>query len=185
MNTPEIVSRAHNISCNPLEISDTHWVRRLTSVLLALCISLLSLHTNRAIASFCSLPYEAGSWLNTVPATRSITRVEFRMECRDTPITRCNGGICGTQSAVTEHYYIRLYGKCSPTDCNWGEVEGVALTGASSGWYYFVYNQGFAKRYVFVRTCPGSVNRLRVYIRHDFTDPARPDYTTDEWFYRR
>lgn len=185
MNAVEIASNHLNPPVLAKAPHKSSWIHRLTSAVLAFCIALLVLHPNQANASLCSVPYEAGSWLNAVPSTRSITRVEFRMECRDTPITRCSGGVCSTQNAVTPHYFIRLFGKCSPTDCNWGEVEGVALTGSLQGWYYFVYNQGFAKRYVYARTYSGSPNQLRVYIYNDFTDPARPDYTTDEWFNRQ
>src|SRR5439155_24125043 len=45
----------------------------------------------------------------------------------------------------------RCGGKCHPTDCYWGEVEGVAQTGSNAGWYTFHYDQGFADRYVWVR----------------------------------
>ena len=99
-----------------------------------------------------------------------------------TSVSQCNGNICSGHYETIPHYYLTLFGKCSPSDCPWGEIEGRALTGSMPGWYYFVYNQGFAKRYVYVRTYPAWPGWLRVWIYNDFTDPGRADYTTDEWF---
>jgi hypothetical protein len=135
-----------------------------------------------AVASMCIVPPEEGNWVNYDPDTRGITRANFRMECRDASVTHCNGDICWTTSAVKSHYFLRLFGSCSPTDCDWGEVEGVTATGSLEGWYYFYYDHGFAKRYVYVRTYPQWPGWLRVWIYTDFTDPNRQDYVMDDWF---
>jgi hypothetical protein len=137
-----------------------------------------------AIASMCLVPEEEGAWVNYDPYTRSITRLNFRMECRDASQTTCSGGICQTSHGVSSHYFIHLFGSCSPTDCDWAEVEGVRLTGSLEGWYYFYYDQGFAKRYVYARTYPAWPGWLRLYIYTDFIDPGRTDYNTDDWFRR-
>lgn len=134
------------------------------------------------IASMCIIPPEEGNWVNNDPATRGITRANFRMECRDASETHCSGGICWTTSAVEPHYFLRLFGSCTPTDCDWGEVEGIAATGSLEGWYYFYYDHGFAKRYVYVRTYPQWPGWLRVWIYTDFTSPSRQDYVMDDWF---
>lgn len=135
-----------------------------------------------AVASMCIIPQEEGAWQNYDPNTRGITHLNFRMECRDDSHTTCNGNICHTTFAVAPHYFISLWGSCSPSDCRWGEVEGTALSGSMAGWYYFFYNQGFAKRYVYARTYPEWPGWLRLWIYTDFTDPARADYTMDDWF---
>lgn len=135
-----------------------------------------------AHASMCIVPPEEGNWRNYDSQTRGITRIKFRMECRDASQTSCSGGICRTTFAVESHYFIHLYGSCYPTDCDWGEVEGEKLTGSLDGWYLFHYNQGFAKRYVYVRTYTAWPGWLRLWIFTDFTDPGRDDYVMDDWF---
>jgi hypothetical protein len=131
----------------------------------------------------CIIPPEEGSWENNDPQTRGITRAEFRMECRDASVTTCSGGICRTTFAVKAHYFIHLFGSCSPLDCDWGEVEGERLSGSLEGWYRFFYDQGFAKRYVYARTYPAWPDSLRIWIYTDFTDPARAGYSMDNWFH--
>ncbi len=137
-----------------------------------------------AHASMCIVPAEEGSWENYDSRTRGITELQFRMECRDASQTTCSGGICRRTSAVKAHYFIHLFGSCSPTDCDWGEVEGERLSGSMDGWYRFSYNQGFAKRYVYARTYPQWPGWLRLWIYTDFTDPGRADYVMDDWFRR-
>ncbi|HYR89664.1 MAG TPA: hypothetical protein VE422_36660 [Terriglobia bacterium] len=135
-----------------------------------------------AHAGLCGVPAEDGTWHNYDSNTQSVTWVVFRMECRDASRTVCNGNICTTTSAVEPHYFIKVWGKCHPTDCYWGEAEGVAQTGSNAGWYTFHFDQGFANRYVWVRTYPQWPGWLRVWIWNDFVDPGRADYTIDEWF---
>ncbi len=155
----------------------------LSVTLFCLMITGIILDGNRpAQASQCIVPTEAGAWRNYDTETNGITRTGFRMECRDASTTTCDGDICSTTSAVRSHYFISLFGKCHPSDCVWGEVEGSLLTGNLDGWYYFEYNQGFAKRYVYVRTYPQWPGWLRVWVYTDFADPGRSDYTSDDWF---
>lgn len=143
---------------------------------------LVSAFTGSAVASMCIVPPEEGSWENYDEDTRGITSLEFQMECRDVSQTICNNGICSRIYLVEPHYYLRLFGSCTPHDCDWGEVEGVAGTGDLEGWYRFYYNQGFARRYVYARTYPEWPGWLRLYIYTDFTDPGREDYVMDDWF---
>jgi hypothetical protein len=137
--------------------------------------------TGTAHAGLCITPPEQGAWKNYDPNTRSITRLLFEMECWNAPQPPCTGDICTSTSEVIPHYFIHLYGKCHPTDCDWGRVEGQRR---SDGWYRFNYNQGFATRYVWARTYPQWPGWFRLYIWNDFTDPNRADYATDEWFVR-
>ncbi len=146
-------------------------------------LMLMTFFSTWAQASLCVIPAEEGTWYNYDRDTRNITRLIMDMECRDASTTTCNGNICSTTSAVKPHYFIRLFGKCYPSDCDWGRIEGQRLTGSLDGWYYFSYDQGFAKRYVYIRSYPAWPNWLRLYIYNDFTDPARTDYTIDEWMH--
>ena len=137
-----------------------------------------------AHASMCIIPPAEGSWMNNDSETRGITKLKFRMECRDVSQTTCSGSFCKQISMVEPHYFIHLFGSCHPIDCDWGEVEGENLTGGLDGWYRFYYDQGFARRYVYVRTYPHWPGWLRLWISTDFTDPGRADYVTDDWFRR-
>ena len=161
-------------------------LRRLLQVGLGACVIAvgLSFLGSPAQASFCVVPEEDGTWVNYDANTRGITQLMFRLECRDASATNCSGGICSTTSAVSSHYFIRLYGSCYPADCDWGEVEGQALTGSLDGWYYFHYDQGYAKRYVYVQTYAAWPGWLRLWVWTDFTDPSRADYAIDDWFRR-
>jgi hypothetical protein len=156
-------------------------VRSITLGCLILFGCLLA-NTGEAQAGQCVTPSEVGAWQNYDSATRGITQLDFRMECRDASTTTCDGDICTITSAVEPHYFVTLFGSCSPTDCPWGETEGQALGGNLAGWYYFNYDHGFAKRYVYVRTYPQWPGWLRMWMHTDFTDPGRADYTSDEWF---
>ena len=125
---------------------------------------------------------EEGSWVNYDQATRGVTRLDFDRKVED--ITDCSNGICRRVIGGKTLYFIHLFGKCHPTDCDWGEVEGARMTGNLEGWYHFVYDHGFAKRYVYVRTYEQWPGWLRFWMYTDFADPSRDDYTIDDWFRR-
>lgn len=167
-----------------------HYSTRIRSLALAalagfLIVVALLAGTRSAQAGLCVTPPAAGAWHNSDAATRGITTLDFRLDCRDASETHCEGDICTVTSAVAPHYFVTLFGSCSPTDCPWGEVEGEAMTGDFSGWYRFYYDQGFARRFVWVRTYPEWPGWLRLWIHNDFVDPGRADYTSDEWFVPR
>ena len=77
-------------------------LRRLLQVGLGACVIAfaLSFLGGPAEASFCIVPEEDGTWENYDGNTRGITRLMFRLECRDAGTTTCSGGICSTTSAV-------------------------------------------------------------------------------------
>jgi len=108
---------------------------------------LITLTPDRASA-LCMRPSEDGAWVNANANTRSITRVPLRFVCND---TIHNGEVAGPD------WYVHLFGKCHPSDCDWGEI---AATRHENGWIYGVYNQGFAKRYVWTRTYSGPTLRI-------------------------
>jgi hypothetical protein len=69
-----------------------------------------------------------GSWVNTNVNTRGITRLVI-------------------QSSGSNQLSIHVFGKCSPTDCDWGTKQLVTYgTNVQDTNHYFattVYNQGF------------------------------------------
>lgn len=142
--------------------------------ILALAFGAAVLAQQPAYAS-CSQPQEEGSWRNADANTRSQTRIQLRFICQDQILN-------GQPYPPGPPWYVHIFGKCHPTDCDWGEVGAQQLT---SGHIYAVYNQGFAKRYVYAKMSQYRPGQLWVYTWTDFTDPNRPDYETQNWFIRQ
>src|SRR6187431_832738 len=117
-------------------------------------------YSSASFAGLCIVPKEAGTWVNSDPNTNGVTKVVIEMVCESTPKIVCNGNICSISYSVTPHYYVKVWGKCHPSDCYWGRVEGLR----TSGWQYFFYNQGFATRDVWAQIWSGSDAWLRVVI---------------------
>jgi hypothetical protein len=120
---------------------------------------------------------EYGNWVNADPATRSITRAQLR-DCQS--VTTCSGDICTI--VYDAGWAMRLFGSCSPTDCDWGWSAGRLRL--SNGQIPATYDQGFAKRYVWAAMSAYRPGQLWIAIRTDFVDPARPDYESQNWFVR-
>ena len=121
----------------------------------------------------CIQPTEEGTWTNADPNTRSITRVKLRFVCQDQVLN-------GKPFPPGPPWYVHLWGRCHPTDCNWGEV-GATRPG---GTIHAFYDHGFAKRDVWIRMSAFRPGQLWVAIHTDFVDPARPDYDSQDWFVR-
>ena len=123
-------------------------------------------------AALCVTPGEAGAWTNVDANTRGIVRANVRFQCQDQILN-------GQPYPPGEPFYIKLYGSCHPTACEWQEVGANSIAG---GWLRGTIDQGFAKRDIrFKRLADG---RLRVIIYTDFRDPGRRDYRSDELFNR-
>jgi hypothetical protein len=77
---------------------------------------------------------------------------------------------------------MRLYGKCSPTNCDrgWTRAQQRRASGNIPGFY----DQGFAKRYVDAQMSKYRPGRLRVSVRTDFVDPGRADHQSQDRFVR-
>lgn len=122
--------------------------------------------------ALCVVQKEAGHWRNVDLQTRSITRIQLQFVCQDQIHN-------GQLYPPGPPWYLHLYGKCHPTDCDWGETGARRL---SNGHIYGVYNQGFATRYVYARMSQYRPDQLWVYIYTDFSDPNRADYSSQNWF---
>ncbi len=123
-------------------------------------------------SSLCGIPFEEGSWKNIDQETRGITRVLIRFVCQDQIRN-------GKPYPGGPPFYIHLYGSCSPQDCDWGEVGAVET---SDGFIYGTYDQGFAKRYVYIKKSQNVADGLWMYMYTDFTNPNRQDYSMHQWF---
>jgi hypothetical protein len=110
----------------------------------------------------------SGRWVTTNPSTRFLTRAHVEVGCCDQIL---NGELhCSPPDSV------RLFGKCHPTDCDWGARTG-RFTNAAGTQMNMSYNQSFARRDV--RISPSGEN-LRVRVITNFRDPSRRDYTRTE-----
>ena len=110
----------------------------------------------------------SGRWVTTNPSTRFLTRARVEVGCCDQIL---NGELhCSPPDSV------HLFGKCHPTDCDWGARSG-RFTNAAGTQMNMRYNQSYARRDV--RITPSGGN-LSVRVVTDFREPSRRDYTRTE-----
>jgi hypothetical protein len=144
------------------------------AVVCSLMVGTLVFARIRVAHAQCLAQAEDGTWVNVDPATPSLTKAVLRFTCQDQVLN-------GQPYPPGPPWHIHVWGKCHPTDCDWGEIGATRL---SSGWIYGTYNQGFARRYVYARMSQGQPARLRIYTWTDFLSPTRPDYASDNYFHK-
>ncbi len=123
----------------------------------------------------CAAQPEDGSWKNADAATRGLTRARLRFICQDQILN-------GQPYPPGPPWYVHLWGSCSPQDCDWGEVGADVVTVSGRRLIRAVYDQGFARRYVYADMSLYRPGQLWIWTRTDFVDPARPDYEFESWF---
>ena len=132
----------------------------------------------RPAHALCAAQPEEGNWANADPNTRSLTSAVLRFTCQDQVLN-------GQPYPPGPPWHMQLKGKCSPTDCDWGEVGAESVTVGTRTYVRAVYDQGFAKRYVYADISLYRTGQLWIWMWTDFTDPSRPDYESQNWFTRR
>lgn len=142
------------------------------------CSALFSISTPQQVQALCAQPKEEVMWVNADPNTRSITKIELQFECNDVVAVPVDG----PPSPPPPDWYVHVFGKCHPSDCDWGKVAARTL---STGQVYTFYNPGFAKKYVYAKMSQYRPGQLWVYTKTDFVDPNRSDYTSNDWFVRQ
>lgn len=148
---------------------------KLIRLLLAMTIAMAG--NGRAdCPALCSTPAMMGNWRNINTAANSVTRVNVGFVCGDVRVCDTSGHCTGGETYFT----LRPFGKCSPTDCDWGTKRATAM---SDGWQRAIYTHSWATKYVWVKTYVYSgITYLRVYVWTDFTAAdGRTDYAIDEW----
>ncbi len=136
----------------------------------------------RPAAALCvspSAPDLLGTWVNIDAATRGMRQIQVAYLCDD--VRRCDAET-GQCSEPRVGYYIRPFGSCSPTDCDWG-LQSASLVGVRS--LTSTINQTFATRRVnaTLLTRGSRAGQLRVSWRTTFTDGSgRENYHRLEYF---
>jgi hypothetical protein len=144
------------------------------AVVSSLMVGTLILAKIRVADAQCLTQAEDASWVNSDPATPSLTKAVLRFTCQDQILN-------GQPYPPGPPWHIHVWGKCHPTDCDWGEIGATRL---SSGWIYGTYHQGFATRYVYARMSQSQPGRLRIYTWTDFASSTRQDYASDNYFHK-
>ena len=125
-------------------------------------------------------PGDLRLWTNINPNTRSITKARIGFECGDLVI--CDpSGHC---TIPWTGYTLRLYGKCHPTDCDWGTVRATYDNATKT--YKASYTQSFAQRKVTAKRFTSGIfaGLLQVTVATHFTDGSgRPDYTSVDYLH--
>ena len=104
-----------------------------------------------------------GNWTNQVPNTRSITHASI--------------------GANATTIYVHMWGKCTPTDCDWGQTTTPAAN-AANGVLYLAWAFSFAVDTQQVTILPDG--RLAVNGHTHFTDNSgRADYSYTDYFLRQ
>jgi hypothetical protein len=129
--------------------------------------------------ALCATQALQGDWHNTNPNTNAMTRAVVSFNCSDVRLCDING-VC---TGGTSTFSTRVFGRCSPSDCDWGTRTATDMGG---GWIRSIYSFGFKTSYVWLKTYDYyGLTYLRVWVHNDFTSAdGRTDYTTDEWFLR-
>jgi len=149
------------------------------SRLFALCSGMLVLFMVATPAKAqCIAQQEVGSWVNADPNTRSLTRADLRLTCQDQVLN-------GEPYPPGPPWHMHLWGKCSPTDCDWSEIGADSVTIGSRTYVHAIYHQGFATRYVYADMSLYRPGQLWIWMWTDFADPGRADYESQNWFIRR
>ena len=163
-----------------LRLPRTRWLTCVAVLGLALFASLAAQATvaQRADA-LCVTPSLQGDWHNINASTTAMTRAVISFNCGDLILCDQYGNCTGGQSS----YGVHVYGRCHPTDCDWGTRTAVD---AGDGWIKATYAFGFKTSTVWLKTYSYyGLTYLRVYVYNDFSAvDGRTDYTTDEWFLR-
>lgn len=127
-----------------------------------------------AAEASCAAPgIRSGTYVNVDQNTRSITRMRLDFVC-GARASRNRDGTVTIRHGADPHFRLRLWGSCSPRDCDWGRTRGQL---GQRSIVFAEYDQGFATRDVTVRPLGG--NRVRLSIHSRYEDGRAPRQSTD------
>lgn len=141
--------------------------------------------TTPVAQALCAAPSEPfdGNWANVDARTRGIRRVQINFQCNDTRVCPV-GQPC--PPPPPSGFYMRPFGACSPTDCDWGSQS--ARYAAPRRVIVAQFNPGFAVKTVEASIIRGGRRDGQLMLTHRtrFTDGSgRRDYSMTEYFSRR
>ena len=122
----------------------------------------------------CLEPRESGQWTNIESHPRTVISLDLRFICQDRVLN-------GAPYPPGPAWFVHAVAKCEPVDCDWHEVSAQRLATAH---ILAVFNQGNARRYVYVRMSQSHPDLLWAWIYTDFKDPTRANYAVYDWFRR-
>lgn len=127
----------------------------------------------RSSEAVCAELVEQGSWVNDDTTTNTISRIELTFVRQDEMFK-------GEPYPPGPSWYVRISGRCLPRDCDWG------LWGARtiSDYVYAVVDQGFARRFIWLKTSQLRPGHMWAYVWTDFLDAQQQDYVVQGWFHR-
>ncbi|WP_101067766.1 PAN domain-containing protein [Roseovarius salinarum] len=125
-------------------------------------------------------PMKLGTYVNVKSDTRSITKVTLRTKNTSSRGGCNDDGTCTTVHTPPSYYRVRLWGSCSPEDCDWGATS--TTRPQRGGPYIAHYDQGFAKRRVEIHAVGSEMMRLVV---HSTYDDNRSDRSSTSILARR
>ena len=103
-----------------------------------------------------------GTWINTNPHTKGITKIV---------ITRRGGNT-----------YVKVWGKCHPTDCYWGEAKAYTFAGSpydDPGRHFksilAIYRFNESERYLIINRPSGNILRIRTMVRFPLDERKNMD----------
>lgn len=130
----------------------------------ALVLGALALPGAAAASCAAHPTLDTGRYVNIDPATRSVTTVDLEFVCGS--LTRDNGdGTATVIHGADPHWTIRLWGSCSPTDCDWGTARAEERNHRSV--LLTRYDQGFTNRQV---TLVPEAGQLMVVVTSTYSD---------------
>lgn len=122
----------------------------------------------------CQTQPEEGMWIPPVPSN-GLTRILVRMNCQDLILN-------GEPYPPGPPWYVHVWGSCSPTDCDWGEIGGKRL---NTGPIYAMYDHGFSEVHVYAQVVQTDPEILWIAAATHFKDDSgRADYVEENWFRR-
>ena len=157
---------------------------KLQNLFFKLALVALSMTFPHSVFAQCSVPFEQGNWTNIAPATGGITKIEVTFSCNDQVLCGVDSNGKVTCSTPGPPFQLHLWGKCSPSDCDWGTADGNDHWVGSTKWVYSFYDHGFARRYVYIKPSALHPGDLFLWMYTHFADSNRADYVYTGWYHK-
>ena len=132
-----------------LKLSRPHWMA------VFVCSLFVFGATARQAHAQCAAQPEDGNWVNADASTNSLTRAELRFTCQDQILN-------GQPYPPGPPWHMHLWGKCSPSDCDWGTADAENVTVGGRTFVRAIFHHGFATRYVYADMSISSFNLTKI-----------------------